>query len=106
MLIPGEVAITGEIVKCEKLIVEGEFRGTAMSARGLLVGERGVFQGEAAVDEAEIIGFFDGALTVREKLLIRAGGRVKGTVRYGRLSIENGGVLSGDTQPLDENGKT
>lgn len=106
LFIPSEVALTGDVVKCEKLIVEGAFHGTALSARGLSVGEHGVFEGEASVEEAEIVGTFDGILTVRDKLLIRAGGRVKGTIRYGRLSIENGGILSGDTQPLDEEAKT
>ena len=45
---------------------------------------------------AEIRGRFDGELTVRKQLVIRATGHVSGKIRYGKLSIEEGGELSGD----------
>jgi cytoskeletal protein CcmA (bactofilin family) len=35
---------------------------------------------------------------VRRRLLIRATGRVAGTVRYGQIEIERGGQISGDVQ--------
>jgi cytoskeletal protein CcmA (bactofilin family) len=56
----------------------------------------GSFRGSAEIDIAEIHGQFDGSLTVREKLVIHATGRVSGTIRYGNLVVEEGGQLSGD----------
>ena len=35
---------------------------------------------------------------MRKRLLIRATGRVSGTIRYGQIEIECGGQISGDVQ--------
>ena len=45
---------------------------------------------------AEIRGEFDGNLTVRQKLVIYSTGKVTGTIRYGKLVIEEGGQLAGE----------
>jgi cytoskeletal protein CcmA (bactofilin family) len=37
-------------------------------------------------------------LVVRKRLLIKATGRVSGTIRYGQIEIECGGQISGDIQ--------
>jgi cytoskeletal protein CcmA (bactofilin family) len=47
---------------------------------------------------AEISGSFEGALVARELLMVRAQGRVTGSVRYGRLEVERGGQINGDVQ--------
>ena len=67
-----------------------------MESRVLQIAEIGEFVGKAGVDMAEIRGRFDGDLTVRKQLVIRATGHVSGKIRYGKLSIEEGGELSGD----------
>ena len=58
----------------------------------------GLFKGSASIEEAEIHGRFEGNLTVRKRLLIKATGRVSGTIRYGQIEIECGGQISGDVQ--------
>ena len=35
---------------------------------------------------------------MRKRLLIKASGRVSGTIRYGQIEIECGGQISGDIQ--------
>ena len=44
---------------------------------------------------------------VRKRLLIKASGRVSGTIRYGQIEIECGGQISGDVQaqPSAERGE-
>ena len=64
------------------------------------VTESGKFKGAAEIAGAEISGQYEGSLTVRENLLIRSTGRVSGTVRYGRLHIEDGGEINGDFQSM------
>ena len=71
-----------------------------MESRVLQIAEIGELVGKAAVDMAEIRGRFDGELTVRKQLVIRATGHVSGKIRYGKLSIEEGGELSGDVGAL------
>ena len=83
-----------EITDCDTLVVEGLVEAT-MDSRLMQIAPIGAFQGSAQIDTAEIHGAFDGDLTVRDKLVIYATGRVSGTIRYGKLVIEEGGQLSG-----------
>ena len=91
-----------EITDCDTLVVEGAVEAT-MNSRLMQIAEHGAFKGSAEIDIAEIRGDFDGSLTVRQKLVIYATGKVTGTIRYGKLVVEEGGQLSGEivvgTQP-------
>lgn len=84
-----------EITDCDTLVVEGSVEAT-MDSRVIQISERGAFKGSAEIDIAEIRGAFDGNLTVREKLVIYATGKVTGKIRYGKVVIEEGGQLSGE----------
>jgi len=59
------------------------------------ISPRGLFKGSAAIDNAEIRGRFEGELTVRKRLLIRASGHVVGKIAYAEIEIENGGNIAG-----------
>ena len=84
-----------EITDCDTLVVEGTVEAT-MNSRVMQIAEHGAFKGSAEIDIAEIRGDFDGSLTVRQKLVIYATGKVTGTIRYGKLVVEEGGQLSGE----------
>jgi cytoskeletal protein CcmA (bactofilin family) len=84
-----------EITDCDTLVVEGLVEAT-MDSRVMQIAERGAFKGSAEIDIAEIHGEFDGNLTVRQKLVIFATGKVTGKIRYGKLVIEEGGQLAGE----------
>lgn len=86
-----------EITDCDTLVVEGLVEAT-MDSRLMQIAEQGEFKGSAEIDIAEIRGVFDGSLTVREKLVIHATGKVTGKIRYGKVVIEEGGQLSGDIE--------
>ncbi len=86
-----------EITDCDTLFVEGLVEAT-MDSRVIQIAEQGAFKGTAEIDIAEIHGAFDGNLTVRQKLVIYATGKVTGKIRYGKVVIEEGGQLSGDIE--------
>jgi len=86
-----------EITDCDTLFVEGLVEAT-MDSRVIQIAEQGAFKGTAEIDIAEIRGAFDGNLTVRQKLVIYATGKVTGKIRYGKVVIEEGGQLSGDIE--------
>lgn len=86
-----------EITDCDTLVVEGRVEAT-MHSRVIQIAASGAFNGSAEIDIAEIHGEFEGELTVREKLVIYSTGKVSGTIRYGKLVIEEGGQLSGNVQ--------
>jgi len=93
-----EITLSGEITSCDKLIIEGSVEANLTNCRDVEIAESGLFKGSAAIEDAEIHGRFEGNLVVRKRLLIKASGRVSGTIRYGQIEIECGGQISGDIQ--------
>ncbi len=92
------ITLSGEINSCEKLFIEGSVEAELTNCHDLDIAEGGLFKGSTSIEEAEVSGRFEGTLTVRKRLLIRATGRVSGTIRYGQIEIECGGQISGDIQ--------
>jgi cytoskeletal protein CcmA (bactofilin family) len=97
-----DICLAGEITSCEKLVVEGRVEATLTNARMIEVAPTGFFKGSATVEEADISGRFEGELVATDKLTLRAGGQISGSIRYGRIVIESGGEISGDMQTLDQ----
>ena len=101
LIVGPDINLSGEITACDRLVVEGSVQVTLNRTRAIEIAETGRFtNGKAEVDEAEIAGVYEGSLTVRKRLLIRATGKVAGTVRYGELEIERGGRLAGTVERL------
>ena len=107
LIVGREITLSGEITSCDKLIVEGSVEANLTNCRDVEIAESGLFKGSASIEDAEIRGRFEGNLVVRKRLLIKASGRVSGTIRYGQIEIECGGQISGDiqAQPSSEPGE-
>ena len=105
-LIVGQgISLSGEITACDRLVVDGSVQVTLNQTRAIEITEAGRFtNGKAEVEEAEISGVYEGDLTVRNRLLIRSTGQVKGTVRYGEIEVERGGRISGSISMLEPGG--
>jgi cytoskeletal protein CcmA (bactofilin family) len=95
-----EISLSGEIASCDTLIVEGSVEASLQNCRDVDIADTGLFKGSASIDSADVRGTFEGNMLVRKRLVIRAGGRVSGTIRYGQLEIELGGQISGDVQAM------
>jgi len=85
----------GAISDCERLEVHGTVEVSLNHALELSIAESGVFRGEAEIEEADISGAFDGAITAKTRLVVRATGRLSGTIRCARLMVEEGAQVSG-----------
>src|SRR5713101_349499 len=102
LIVGPDIKLKGaEITDCDTLVVEGRVEAS-MDSRVIQIAEHGVFVGKAGIDVAEIRGRFEGELTARKQLVIRATGKVSGKVRYGKVAIEEGGELCGDIAALPE----
>jgi hypothetical protein len=75
------IRLSGEITTCDKLVVEGRVEADLADSQDLEIAETGLYKGSASVQRAEISGHFAGALTVHERLLIRAQGLRLGPAR-------------------------
>src|SRR6266704_2616083 len=102
LIVGPDIKLKGaEITDCDTLVVEGRVEAS-MDSRVIQISEHGVFVGKVGIDVAEIRGRFEGELTARKQLIIRATGKLSGKVRYGKIAIEEGGELSGDIAALPE----
>jgi cytoskeletal protein CcmA (bactofilin family) len=100
LVVGREIRLKGEVTSCDVLVVEGSVELSLTDARQIHVAESGLFTGKVEVAEAEIAGQFEGELTVRERLIVRPGGRVTGRVRYGNIVVEAGGQIAGEVESL------
>lgn len=100
LIVGPDIKLKGvEITDCDTLVVEGRVEAS-MDSRVIQIAEHGVYSGTVGIDVAEIHGRFEGELTARKQLIIHATGRVSGTIRYGKLTIEEGGEISGTISTL------
>ncbi|TAN46274.1 MAG: polymer-forming cytoskeletal protein [Rhodospirillales bacterium] len=101
LIVGRDICLTGEISACDRLVVEGRVEASLSDARSVDISETGFFKGNAEVEEATIAGCFEGKLIVNGRLCVRANGRVRGTVRYASLVVEQGGQLSGSVELVE-----
>lgn len=100
LIVGPDIKLKGvEITDCDTLVVEGRVEA-AMDSRVIQIAERGVFSGTVGIDVAEVRGRFEGELTARKQLVIHSTGRVSGKIRYGKITVEDGGQLSGDVDAI------
>lgn len=90
-----------EISDCDALVIEGLVEATVHS-KAMTIEAPGSLAGTALIEVAEVHGEFTGELTARTRLVVRGSGRVRGTIRYGKLVVEEGGELSGDVRRIDD----
>lgn len=92
-----------EIEQCDSIVIEGHVKATIRST-SLRISSTGTFSGDAQVEHADIEGTYSGELHAANKLVVRATGKITGTVRYGKLVVEEGGEVGGDIQPIADTG--
>lgn len=98
LIVGRDIMLSGKITSCDRLVVEGRVEADLSETRAIEISPNGVFKGNAEIEQAEIAGRFEGTITVRQRLFIRATGKVVGTIRYGTVEIEAGGEIAGDVQ--------
>jgi len=89
LIVGREIALSGEISSCDRLVVEGSVEANLANCRFIDIAESGLFKGSASIDEAEIRGRFEGSLTARKRLIVRATGKIVAKVSY--VQIRNRG---------------
>src|ERR1700732_4971141 len=82
------ITLTGEVNSCDKLLIEGSVDAKLTNCRAIEIAEGGLFKGSTSIDEAEIRGRFEGTLTARKRLVVRATGKIVAKVSYAEIEIE------------------
>ena len=102
LIVGRDIVVTGKISSLDRLVVEGKLEAKLQECREIDIGETGHFKGQAEFERADIAGIFEGDLTAREHLVVRATGRVDGKVSFGELEVERGGQIIGELQVFVE----
>jgi cytoskeletal protein CcmA (bactofilin family) len=100
LMVGRDIFLSGEIAACDLLVVEGKIEATLRNSNTVEIAESGAFKGTAEIEKADVSGLFEGDLTVRDRLIVRRSGRIKGKLRYGSIQIEPGGEISGAVELL------
>ena len=100
VIIGAGVEFKGEITVPGRASVNGNFEGT-LRAKDLIVGDSGRVSGQISADTAEIRGTVADNLTVQSKLILRSSGSISGSVTYSKITVEEGGVLTGRIEKID-----
>jgi cytoskeletal protein CcmA (bactofilin family) len=95
-----DIVLQGEIRACQKLVVEGTVEAQLTGCRTVEIAQSGLFKGSAQIETADISGRFEGDITVTSRLIVRSTGRIVGSIQYGQIEIERGGVVSGHVEVL------
>lgn len=95
MLVGSGVRVAGTIAACERIVVDGQVEATLVDCGRLEVREGGNFNGPGEIAGAEIAGHYTGKLTVKGDLVLRATGRMSGTVTCEQIQIDLGGQMNG-----------
>jgi cytoskeletal protein CcmA (bactofilin family) len=95
VVVAQDTVIKGDIRNCGQIEIFGYVEGD-LSADALVVHPGGKFYGSATLENADIRGAVQGRVAVRNLIQVRKDGAVNGNVKYGRIAVEDGGILSAE----------
>jgi cytoskeletal protein CcmA (bactofilin family) len=94
------VSISGTFSVPQRAVINGTVEGE-ITAKEMLVGASGKITGKVTADVVDVHGEVNDTLTASKALVLRASGRVKGSVQYAELEIEKGAQLRGTLTVLN-----
>ncbi len=97
VVVSSDTDIKGDITDCRQIDIHGYVEGN-LSVESIRVHNGGRFTGRIQAENAEINGQCKGEVLVKQLIKIGPSGSVSGTVRYGRLAMDEGAELSADVR--------
>lgn len=87
--------LNGDIESTADIRIDGHLKGNINSTGRVLIGNNGKVDGDIIAQQADITGFVNGNITVKELLNLRGNADVKGDIYVGKLSVEPTVSLNG-----------
>jgi cytoskeletal protein CcmA (bactofilin family) len=95
----------GDLRVTDALRILGQVDGT-IRATSLVIEEGARVEADVTADEVIIAGEYTGTLTCRQRLEVRASGRVSGKMETYRLMLHEGAAVDGEMKMLKQPGST
>jgi cytoskeletal protein CcmA (bactofilin family) len=93
LIIGQDAVLKGEVKSGSRIEIWGYVEG-GVTASGVIVHEGGKLFGSLNSENAEIRGQIQGDVRVQQLIEIKRTGQASGKIKYGRLSMEEGGELT------------
>jgi cytoskeletal protein CcmA (bactofilin family) len=93
LIVGPEAVLNGEIKNAKRIEVLGVVEG-GVSAGEVVVHPNGRMSGKITSNTADVRGNLQGDVRIHNLISIRSTGNVEGTVKYGRLAMEEGAELA------------
>ncbi len=97
LISPG-VVLKGELTSQGSIRVDGSLEGSIDIKGSLLLGEKGAIKGDVKAANMILAGQVEGTVTVTERLDITNTGVMLGDINARIITIEEGGIIQGNTQ--------
>jgi cytoskeletal protein CcmA (bactofilin family) len=98
------VELSGALRARETVIVDGAVEGEIVCNQ-LIIGQNGSVKGKIEAASADVAGYLQAEITVKQLLAVRATGRVEGTWDCGALEVARGAVLQGSASVTEQQAK-
>lgn len=95
------VELSGTIRARDAVVIDGAFDGEIVCNQ-LTLGQSGSVKGRVDAASADVAGFLQADIVVRQLLAVRATGRVEGAWDCGALEVARGAVLQGSASVTDQ----
>lgn len=95
--------VEGKIVSKASLRIDGRFKGDIEAKDTVMVGKTGYVEGNIKANKVVVIGEIVGNVICKGSIEILSTGKLKGDLKLGgKISVEEGGILLGTTEILEE----
>jgi len=90
------IVVKGDISGSENLLIQGRVEGNVdLEEHTIVVGESGDVEANLSANNIEVEGQVEGDITGRDRITIRATGRVKGDIKAPKVVLEEGSQFRG-----------
>jgi cytoskeletal protein CcmA (bactofilin family) len=103
-IVARDMTITGDMVTEGVVKVEGRVNGTIKATAQIIVSPGAVVQGDIHTKEAVLAGEIQGTIRASERVELQATGVVRGDIHTPRISVVEGGRVSGEVDMSPEGG--
>lgn len=94
--------LEGKVFCDTNLRIEGTFSGEIECNGSVTVGEQGIVRSSITAEEIVIAGKVYGDVTANRRLIMTGSGQLHGNIITGKLTIMEGGLLSGSVAMCEE----
>jgi len=93
------IVVKGDISGSENLLIQGRVEGNVdLEEHTIVVGESGDVEANLNGNHVEVEGQVEGDITGRDRITIRATGRVKGDIKAPKVVLEEGSQFRGSVE--------